>query len=111
MCFPKETGEGGRDGKQASKSIAPILQEVDPLQNGCNLEAYCTHKSIAPTKSSVTSKTWSRSPPIAPRPTDELPAGEHRCLFEKQCYVEQLAKQVFGRAVPDRDLDVTYSFW
>ena len=52
------------------------MQGVKLLQNGCNTLEYCTHESIAPTKSSVTSKTWSRSPLIAPRATDELPAAQ-----------------------------------
>ena len=42
---------------------------------------YCTHENIAPTKSSVTSKTWSRSPPIAPQATDEHPAAVCACAY------------------------------
>ena len=53
---------------------ATILKGVDRLRNGCGFLKKRTAPGIAPTRSSVTSKTWSRSPPIAPRATDEHPA-------------------------------------
>ena len=52
-------------------SFATISQE----EMGADLEVDRTYESIAPTKSSVTCKTRSRSPPTIPRTTDEHPAG------------------------------------